>query len=283
MIINQTVLVAALSVNMPYRAERRTRVQLIRTRPFEFLRRFGLAALAGMALFGQDANASVVVDVRDGLRISATVGDVSVETAVMVLGEALGAEVVVRGDLGPARQESFSDIPFEEALRRIIGRNGFMVLYQPREAPDGPDRPREIRVFPREASRGVTPAEQPVAPPPSDPKLMTADAAALVEKGDVAALGTLGRLYESTQDPTTRRQLIAQLSQRHNPAAGDLFSQALHDPEQAIRIIAARGLWASRGVDGARQIREAARRERDPTARQALEQLLKLAERRRPD
>lgn len=251
------------------------------TRAFERLRRPGLAALAAMFLLAQTAHATVVIEVADGLMISATVGEASVETAVRALGEALGAKVVVRGDLGPARQESFSDIPFEAALRRLAGGNGFMVLYQPREAPGGPDRPREIRVYPRGA--GGPAAVPPARPTPPAPKATTDVAAALIEKGDAAALGELGRLYEGTPDPAKRRQLIAELSQRHNPAAGDLLARALLDREQPIRIIAARGLWASRGLDGARQIREAARREPDPTARQALEQLLKLAERQRPD
>jgi hypothetical protein len=258
-------------------------VQLFRTDPFALRRRSTFAALAGLVLFAQAANASVVVEVGDDLLISATVGEASVEAAVMALGEALGAEVVVRGDLGPARQQNFSNVPFEAALRRLVGGHALMVRYQPREAPDEPDRPREIRVYQRGGAADGAQAERPASPTQPVPKAMTAVAAALIEKGDATAMRELGRLYRQTPDPATRRQLIAELSQRRNPAAAGLFERALHDSEQPIRIMAARGLWASRGVDGGRHIREAARREQDPTARQALEQLLKLVERQRPD
>jgi hypothetical protein len=242
----------------------------------------GLALAAAVLPPAASAGATMTIEVRDGL-VSAMIEETSVEAAVRALGDAVGAEVVVHGDPGPAARQRFADLPFEAALRRLVAGNGFTVRYAPSEAEGGPPRPREIRLYARGAATAVAPGAPPPLPMPKTPGEMTARVSELIESGDEAAMDELASLYARARDPATRRALVAGLSQQRDPATGEVLARALGDPETAIRILAARGLWASRGTASVALLEAAARRERDPATRQALAQLLKLAERQRPD
>lgn len=247
-------------------------------RPRRAQLRRGVGALVGLLLLGHAAVAAMTIEVRDGL-VSATIEEASVEDVVRALGDAVGAEVVVRGEPGPAARQRFSDLPFEAALKRLVGGNSYLVRYRPAPGDHATPWPSEIRIYARGGGSAGAAGERPARLMPRTPEAMAVLVGELLE-GDGEALGDeLDRLYADARDIAVRRSLVATLSRRRAPAAANVLERALDDRDADIRTLAARGLWASRGVDSEPVLEAALEREPDPAVRQTLRQMLRLARR----
>ena len=70
------------------------------------------------------------VTVEDGL-LSAQLGSVPVADVLAAVAEQTGARLSVRGELGNARPQAFSDVPLKEALPRLAQPNGVILQFDP--------------------------------------------------------------------------------------------------------------------------------------------------------
>lgn len=76
------------------------------------------------------------VSVEDG-RLTAQLGSVPLADVLAAVAEQTGARLSVRGELGNARPQAFSDVPLREALPRLVQPNGVILQFG---SGDGTDR-----------------------------------------------------------------------------------------------------------------------------------------------
>jgi hypothetical protein len=213
-------------------------------------------------------------------RLSVEVGAMPVLAVLEEIGRATGAEVTGRGELGSTTPQSFEALPLEAALRRLVGANGIVVLYQPGAEPGAEARVAAIRVYEtalesREAQapeRGA--AGQRAAAPPGDARARASRVRELVQAGDDQAVGELQQILTSGGDARERRPIVDALVTIGTPRAAEALTAALRDQEPEIRSQAAQGVWSITGAGSADVLQDALAVERDPDVRRVLERLL---------
>lgn len=94
---------------------------------------------------GTDSAAGSGVRVERG-RISANIGEAPMAPILGAVGRDLGAEVLVRGDLGLTRAQAFADLPLLDGLERLIQPNHLVIEFAPQRQGVVP-RIMRIRVF----------------------------------------------------------------------------------------------------------------------------------------
>jgi hypothetical protein len=126
-----------------------------------------LAVAAGGALYAvavsaaaapppaADAEAAPALRIEQG-RISADVGTVPIASILAQVARATGATVLVRGDLGLTRPQSFRAAPLFDGLERLVAPNHLLVEYAAGRD-DLPPRIARIRVFGAGAANDPSP------------------------------------------------------------------------------------------------------------------------------
>ncbi len=217
-------------------------------------------------------------------RISAEVAEVPIVVILTQVAQGTGAKILVRGELGLARPQSFSDVPMQDGLERLVAPNHLVVEYAP-SASGVANRITRIRVFGpgAETEKAIEPqAIGPSSPPPKDTV-----ARAVVTPFD----GNLGWTYDddSTLPPLALR--VRKIGTIY-PTSGDDGVNALgevieNDPDVQVRVAALRALTQFSGesgyalvqtalVDESPEVRLAAINAVDPTANEPSPMLLEL-------
>jgi HEAT repeat. len=211
------------------------------------------------------AGGDPVVRIERG-RMSADVTAVPVVAVLTEVARRTGAVVLVRGELGDARPQSFTDAPIREGLERLVAPNHLVVEFAP-SASGVATRITRIRVFGAGADveRTIEPQQiGPGTPAPTD----AAAARSAVTPFD----GKLGWAYGdgSTLPPLALRvRKIGTIF----PSSGDEGVNALgdvveNDPDPQVRAAALRALAQFDGESGYPLI-QAALADRDAEVRLA--------------
>jgi hypothetical protein len=214
-----------------------------------------LAATAGAATPGPGAapgqpprpaaatgvDAAAAVDVRiTGDRIAADIGQVPITAVLARIARDTGATVLVRGDLGTTRPQSFANAPLLDGLERLVAPNHLVVEFGPARGGFAP-RLLRIRVFGFGAASDPSP--EPMA-------LAASGGAAAVPAARIGASfdGRLGWDYDDPGRLPPLPQRVRRIGSIF-PTSGDAGLQALrlvieYDPDAQARMAAVRATGA---------------------------------------
>ena len=228
------------------------------------------ACLAGLLLalpltigFGAPAAAdptATVIDVAvDEGRLTVDVRDAPLAEVLRAVGERVGVDVTLQGDLSAPVTQSFAGVPLEDGIRRLARGHSVMVTYG---APAGDAEPAKVAGvwvmatqpstarasidFAPSTSSAGAPAvkdeaatgESPLAPRIGEIGRLAEDA----DHGSAAAILRLGEIGSADADAELRQQAVAALGRLTDPAAESMLVAALGDEEVDVRLRAVRGL-----------------------------------------
>lgn len=169
-----------------------------------------------------------------------------------------GIRVVVHGDLGAVRPQTFDRLSLTEGIRRVVGDHALMTIHSG-------GRLATVLVRARSAGGSRTPPPVLGAPaaesspsPGSGPYLddRRSAIAALVHRGGVAGVRGLSRMLQEDPDPTVRRlatnallnlSATSSLDTALRTQAARAFGSALDDERTEVRLEAVRGLGLVHG------------------------------------
>lgn len=181
-------------------------------------------------------------------RISADVAAVPMLAVLTKVAHGTGAVVLVRGELGTTRPQSFTDAPIRDGLERLVAPNHLVVEFAP-SASGVATRITRIRVFGTgaETEKAIEPQTiGPGTPPPAD---------TAAQRDAVATFnGELGWAYDdgSALPPVALR--VRKIGSIY-PSSGAEGVNALgavieSDPDAPVRAAALRALTQFSGEDG---------------------------------
>jgi hypothetical protein len=177
------------------------------------------------------------VDVRiDRGRITADVGQVPIADILSRVGRDTGAAVLIRGDLGTTRPQSFANAPLLDGLERLVAPNHLVLEFGPvRGGGDVEPRLLRIRVF--GMGTATDPNPEPLA---------------------IATHGKAGGLPE-----------VARLTPTFDGRLGWDYADAARLPPLAQRVRRIGGIYAVSGEAGLAALRMVLEADPDATARSA--------------
>jgi hypothetical protein len=174
-------------------------------------------------------------------RISVDVGEVPVAAILATVARDLRAEVLIRGDLGVTKAQTFTDLPLLDGLERLVQPNHLLIEFEP---PRGGLSPRilRIRVF------GLGAANDPSLEPET---LAAAGGSAAVARTPAVGPrfdGNLGWSYEDESRLPPLAQRVRRISGIY-AVSGERGMDALRlvveaDPDAAARAAAVRSAAA---------------------------------------
>lgn len=179
-------------------------------------------------------------------RISAEIPEMPIAKVLAEVARSSGAVILVRGELGLTRPQSFTDMPFREGLERLVAPNNLLMEFAP-TASGVASRVIRIRVFGDGAGieKAIEPAEIGADKPlPATTNKASPEGAEAAGKFD----GNLGWAYD---DGTTLPPLAMRVRKVGSifPASGNEGLIALgdvieNDPDTQVRVAALRALAA---------------------------------------
>ena len=208
----------------------------------------------------------------------------SVAEIAQRIAEIARIELEIRGDLGSLRDPvSVDGLSIEAALKRIAPSRSLVISYAPHRPgseslPSGPAE-RTIQkivvgggpaVDPGDPEPESTPAAEPLNPE-VERAISVREIVALSYAADRTAVEKLRDTAVASEDPATRRAALSALAGIAGRQNLELFIRTgLVDPDQSVRIEAARGIIRLMGDRGRTIVETAAAREDDPTARDIM-------------
>ncbi len=228
-------------------------------------------AIASLNHAGQDALAAEHappatndVAVRAGL-LTVKLHDAPMADVLLTIGAQAGFEVIIRGDLGAPVTWSFSDLPLDKGIRRLLDDSSLIMLYAPTQGHAGV-RPL-VKVIALGASGDAAAGTAPVARTmPSEKTEVSQEAAALslidghedrlraVQRlaiiPDEAASKDLALLLSQDEDPLIRQIAAIALGKVGGAGAELALTTALGDEDSLVRVRAIQALakWGPEAV-----------------------------------
>ena len=221
---------------------------------------FGLTLDGGSVLADaakvEPATAPIEVKIREGL-LTVNARGASLADVLRVIGEKAGFTVIIRGNLSTPVTSSFAGVPLDKAIRRLIGRNSWIMIYGLSDGDGRVSVPSELQVYGSRDTETAT-VMQPtatksnMAAPESSPASLRdtilKDLARPDRHARVRAIGMLGRLKDENSidiliqvlleedDPSVRRNAVITLGRIGNDRAIDALEEvSLSDPDAAVR------------------------------------------------
>ncbi len=115
---------------------------------------FGLALDGGSVLAdaakAETPTALIGVQVREGL-LTVDARGAPLADILRAIGEKAGFSVIIRGDLSTPVTRSLSDIPLENAIRRLVGENSWVMIYRPSDSERQASAPLRLQVYAKRA------------------------------------------------------------------------------------------------------------------------------------
>ena len=191
-----------------------------------------VTAIASLNHPGQDAlaaqNAPPVTDevtVRTGL-LTVKLHDAPMADVLVAIGAQAGFEVIIRGDLGAPVTWSFSDLPVDKGIRRLLDGSSLIMIYAPSQGHAGA-RPL-VRVIALGASGDAAAGTAPVARTMTSRRTEVSQETAAVSLNDDREdrLRTVQRLA-IIPDETATRELTLLLSRDEDPLVRQTAAIAL--------------------------------------------------------
>jgi len=227
-----------------------------------FSRAIGLAGLlliptiAGLNYPGQDAvaaenapPATSEVAVRKGL-LSVKLRDAPMADVLLTIGAQAGFEVIIRGDLSAPVTWSFSDLPLDKGIRRLLDDSSLIMIYAPLQGQAGV-RPliKVIALGARgDAAAGTAPVARTMPTRKSELSQETAAVSLIDDREDrlravqrlailpdAAATTDLALLLSQDEDPLIRQIAAIALGRIGGAGAEAALTAALEDEDSLVR------------------------------------------------
>jgi hypothetical protein len=225
------------------------------------------------------------VSVEDG-RLSAQLGSVPLADVLAAVAEQTGARLSVRGELGNARPQAFSDVPLREALPRLVQPNGVILQF---DRGDGAEQ-RLVAIHavaPGSPGKVTSPASVRFSPRPgTQPKLWDYEDSEKMPEPQ-RRIEVLQKLAKQRQpplhaftfvlsgdpDPSVRRAALGLIAALPGEEAHRVVVQSVADADPELRIDALRVLAAGREKP-VNLLAQAARSDVEPSVRIAAIKML---------
>jgi hypothetical protein len=246
-----------------------------------------LSALGSPAEAAPGESHALTLDPASGHLAGHIPAGASVAEVVRRIGELARIELEIRGDLGSLRDPvSVDGLSIEAALKRIAPNRSLVISYAPHRpgsesalsgAPGRTIQKIVVGGGPAVERRDPEP-EAATAAKPLDPEVARAISArqivALSYAADRAAIDKLRETAVASEEPATRRAALSALAGIAGRQNLELFIRSgLVDPDQSVRVEAARGIVRLMGDRGRTIVEAAASREDDPEARDIMRRL----------
>ncbi len=218
---------------------------------------YGVSYLAD-AVKIEPLTAPIEVKVREGL-LTVNARDAPVANVLSVIGENAGFTVTIKGDLSNPVTISFAGVRMDEAIRRLVGENSWIMIYGPSDADGRVAGPSELRVYAHRArDMGTAAVMQPAAiegnvaalesPPANSKDSILKDLARPERAVRMRAIGMLGRLKDENaidiliqvlwaeEDAFVRRYVVVTLGRIGRDRAIETLAEVSHsDPDDMVR------------------------------------------------
>ena len=216
----------------------------------------------------QAGSASVIqVTLEQGL-LTVDVRDAPLADLLRVIGERTGLRVTIHGNVKTLVTDSFTGLPLGEGIRRVVGRNGLVLIYAPSQGVAEANTLTEVRVYAKEPARMARPADEVYqALAHSDPSIRRGAVSKLAGRREEAATAALARSLARDEDPTIRGQAAAALGSTGGAEAAAALSTALLDRDPSVRIEVARALGRLEDEGGVQALRGVLIGDPDPRLR----------------
>jgi hypothetical protein len=197
-------------------------------------------AIASLNHAGQDALAAEHappatndVAVRAGL-LTVKLHDAPMADVLLTIGAQAGFEVIIRGDLGAPVTWSFSDLPLDKGIRRLLDDSSLIMIYAPSQGHAGV-RPL-VRVIALSLIDG------------HEDRLRAVQRLAIIP--DEAASKDLALLLSQDEDPLIRQIAAIALGKVGGAGAELALTTALGDEDSLVRVRAIQALakWGPEAV-----------------------------------
>ena len=193
------------------------------------------------------------VTVEDGL-LSAQLGSVPVADVLAAVAEQTGAKLSVRGELGNARPQAFSDVPLKEALPRLVQPNGVILQFDPGTRGEqrlvaihavAPGSPGQAK--PAAVRYDIRPGTQPKLWDYEDSEKMPSPEQRIevlqkLAKQRQPPLQALTFVLGGDPDTSVRRAALGLIAHVPGEEARRIVIQSVADPDPELRIDALRAL-----------------------------------------
>ena len=185
----------------------------------------------------QGSNSSIDVQVRDG-SVTLDVHDILLTDVLRAIDKEAEIAIDIRGDLTVRTTNSFTNVPLEQGLRRLLRGQSFAFSYVPSSADSKQSRLIKVSVVapPAVERRGAVKKIPGQTRWPEKVRWIQA----LARQKDTEALGELRILAVRDVSPIVRRQAVSALGRLRNQEALSLLAMALADQSPSVRIQALR-------------------------------------------
>lgn len=192
------------------------------------------------------------VSVEQGL-LSINARNVPLADLLRVIGERAALTVSIHGGDSPLVTDSFTDLPLDEGIKRLVRGSGLVLTYAPSQGGAGAGVLKEVRVYmtpPQAPVPAVANGTKPASPArraEQERSVGLRDVRTLARQRDEAAASALAQILAQDSDPTVRAKAVAALGKFGGTEAAMALSMALMDQDSSVRIQAARALGRVEG------------------------------------
>jgi hypothetical protein len=226
--------------------------------------------------------------VEDG-RLSVDLGPVPLALVLEDIAAQAAIALRIKGDPGEVWPQAFLDLPLEDGIRRLVGRVGLVMRFEPAPGAEPARRVASVLVHGRrgEAQAAVEPAPVAEAAAPAARSRSTAlphdrfSSVRAMARGRVPPnLPWLVGVAQFERNVSVRRLAVAALGRAGRPEAAGAITWALRDRNARVRTTAIRALGRALGDAAAPVLRRIAGNESDPKGQEAAIEALQALERR---
>jgi len=224
----------------------------------------------------QGSASQIHVTFEDGL-LTVDVREAPLGDVVRVIGERAGARVIISNDITTRVTGSFTRVPLEEGIRRLVRGHSLVLVYAPSGSRAAAGVLSEIQVIGSSRLADVQTRTHVLTGSDAD----SADHAGqlravgmLAGRRDAAAAADLARMLSADPDPVIRTQAATALGRVGTAEAATALTAALGDQAVSVRV---QGVHALRMVEGVRalgRLREVLTRDPDSRVRRAAARAL---------
>ena len=192
------------------------------------------------------------VAVQQGL-LTLNARNVPLADLLRIIGERAAITLTIHGNLRTTVTESFTDIPLDKGITRLVGGSGLVLIYAPPQGESGTNVLAQAHVYevsPTNVARMQADARKQGAvarPIESDRSAKLREIRALSRQRDETAARALTQIVAQDADPTVRAKAVAALGKFGEAESARAISMALMDQDALVRVQAARALGRVEG------------------------------------
>ena len=176
------------------------------------------------------------VSVEDGL-LSVDVGEVELVDVLRAISEQTGIRLHVRGATGPVQPQAFEGLPLPQALWRLVGRSGTLMILRPDPDHAGVGTPQTVRIYASDHGGSATQTVAFVPPPEAKPPAPRTDPGErLAEVRELASEEELIAVLRDEPEASVRRAAVGALAEFGSGAALEGIILALKDSDRSVRL-----------------------------------------------